>query len=279
MKALILQMRGAGDSSRAVEQQEYLEYTGLAPNQIDFADLFDQPGFPPERLLDYGLLFIGGISRDKPSELSWPAHRFPFIQNLRRLMRLAIEKKVPSLLSCGGFAIAGDMLGAKTYGKSENFELGVYPLRKTEAARRDVFLRPVSDGLNMVLGHVKYFVETPPGTELLFYTNTYADRVPVQAFKVTGAPFYAFQGHPEISCYELAERVKPMRYRRNYFPKRPGHAHDAQNGYNDEAYKAFCRLQADTSEAQGLLKRFVKLVEEGAFSPPIQSSPDRETEM
>lgn len=271
MKALLLQMRGAGDSSREVEQQEYLEYTDLPQGQMDFIDLFDEPGFPPERLLTYDLLFIGGISRDKPSELSWPAHRFPFIHNLRRLMQLAIEEKVPSLLSCGGFAIAGDMLGARTYGKPENFELGVYPLWKTEAAERDVFLGPVSDGLNMVLGHVKYFAETPPGTELLFYTNTYADRMPVQAFKVTGVPFYAFQGHPEISCYELAERVKPMHYRHNYFPKRPGHAGDEQNGYNKEAYQAFCRLEANTSEAQGLLRRFVELVEAGAFSTDTPS--------
>ena len=114
MQALILQMRGAGDSSRAVEQQEFLDYTGLSPRQVDFVDLYDHPGFEPRRLLDYDALFIGGISRDEPDQPSWPLQCFPFIDNLRALMRLTIEEKVPALLSCGGFAIAGDLLGART---------------------------------------------------------------------------------------------------------------------------------------------------------------------
>lgn len=265
MRALILQMRGAGDSSRAVEQQEYLDYTGLSPREVDFVDLYDCPGFDPRRLLDYDALFIGGISRDEPEELSWPVHRFPFIHNLRALIRLAIEEQLPALLSCGGFAIAGDMLGARTLARRTGFELGVYPLRKTEAADRDPFLGPFSDRLLMVSGHVKYFAETPPGTELMYYTDTYAERAPVHAFKVIGAPFYAFQGHPEISCAELAGRIEPMLYRRHYFPSRPGHPRDAPHGYNIDAYDAFCRLQGDTSEAQRLLRRFVEMVEEGGL--------------
>ncbi len=258
-------MRGAGDSSRAVEQQEYLDYTGLSPRQVDFVDLYDRPAFEPQRLLDYDALFIGGISRDDPEELTWPAHRFPFIDSLRALMRLAIEQRVPALLSCGGFAIAGDLLGAETLAWKEGFELGVYALCKTEAAERDPFLGPVPDGLLMVSGHVKYFAETPPGTELLFYTDTYAERVPVHAFKVIGAPFYAFQGHPEISCAELAGRIHPLSYRRHYFPPRPDHPRDVSLGYNPDGYDAFCRLQGDTSEAQGLLRRFVEMVGAGAL--------------
>lgn len=265
MKALILQMRGAGDSSRSLEQQEYLQYAGLAPDQAHFVDLFDEPDFEPRRLLDHDLLFIGGISRDRADELHWPESRFPFIRNLFALMELAIEERVPALLSCGGFAIAGDMLGARTLARTENFELGVYSLWKTEAARQDVFLGSVSDGLPMVSGHIKYFEVTPPDTELLMYTNEYAPCVPVHAFKVKGAPFYAFQGHPEVSCAELAGRVEPLHYRRHYFPPRPDHVPDARLGYNEETYRTFCELQADTSEAQGLLRRFVGLVEEGTW--------------
>jgi GMP synthase-like glutamine amidotransferase len=161
--------------------------------------------------------------------------------------------------------IAGDMLGAKTYIRERNWELGVYHLEKTQAAREDIFLGPISEGMPIVCGHVKYFEEVPPGTELLLYTNEYGDQVPVHAFKVKGAPFYAFQGHLEISCEELYQRVAPMLYRQHYFPPKPGNAEHARLGYNPETYDEFCNLKTDTSEAQGLLKRFVKMVEEGQF--------------
>ncbi len=265
MKALILQMRGIEDSSRLIEQQEYIDYTGLDKKQIDFVDLYDEPDLNPEKVLEYDVLFSGGISKDSPTELSWPESRFPFIHNFRTLMRLAIEKKIPTFLSCGGYVIAGHMLGAKMLNRVRDFELGVYRLQKTEAAKTDIFLGPVSDRLPMVAGHVKYFAETPPGTELMFYTNEYGPKIPIHAFKVKNAPFYAFQGHPEISCQELSDRIKPMLYRKHYFPKRPGNVVDEKKGYNEEAYLAFCDLEADTSEAQDLLKRFVSLTQSGIF--------------
>ncbi len=266
MRALVLQMRGNGDSSREVEQQQYLTYTGLRPDQITFVDLYLQPDLKPDLLLEHDVLFVGGISRDNPTELDWPRQQFPFIDNLRAIMNLAIDKKVPAMLSCGGFIIAGDFFGGQTFVKEDDFELGVYPLQKTKAAEQDIFLGAVSDSLMMVSGHKKYLAETPPGTVLMFYTNEYADRVPVHAFKVMGAPFYAFQGHPEISCAELFERIKPMMYRTKYFPKRIGNLTDEEYGYNFKAFEEFCTLEANTDEAQGLLKRFVALVKEGAFT-------------
>lgn len=265
MKVLVLQMRGSGDRSREAEQQEYLQYTGLPPAAIDFMDIYDTPDFDPAILLSYDALMVGGISRDVATELSWPEERFPFIHNLYALFRLAIAKKIPSLLSCGGFVIAADMLGAKMQYKLRDFELGVYKMIKTEAARRDSFLNSTSDQLPMVVGHLKFFAEAPPNTELLLYTNSYAPGVPVHAFKVKSAPFYAFQGHPEISCEEIAQRVEPMLYRKHYFPMRDDHPEDQQHGYNVKAYQAFCDLKTDTSEAQSLLRRFVKMVEAGTF--------------
>ncbi|HKK76689.1 MAG TPA: hypothetical protein VJ953_16550 [Saprospiraceae bacterium] len=269
MKLLVLQMRGGGDGSRLAEQEEYLRYTGLSTDQIDFIDLFEHPRVPAERLLDYDCLMVGGISRDVATELTWPVERFPFIHDLYAIFRLAITQKVPSLLSCGGFVIAGTMLGGKMQYKLRNFELGVYKMLKTQAARQDLFLGSISEELPMVSGHVKYFAETPPNTELLLYTNSYAPGVPIHAFKVKDAPFYAFQGHPEISCAEIAQRIEPLLYRRHYFPKREQHPADEQAGYNVDAYQAFCDLKEDTSEAQDLLRRFVEMVEEGAFAKTI----------
>lgn len=266
MKLLVLQMRGAEDNSRLTEQEEYLRYTGLSRQQIDFVDLYEQPKIAAEYLLHYDALMVGGISRDKATELDWPESRFPFIHHLYAIFRLAIAEKIPSLLSCGGFVIAADMLGAKMQYKLRDFELGVYKMLKTEAARQDLFLGPFSEAIPMVLGHVKYFSEAPPQTDLLLYTESYAPGVPIQAFKVNNAPFYAFQGHPEISCAEIYQRVDPLPYRQHYFPARQGHTKDAKAGYNVEAYQAFCALKEDTSEAQDLLRRFVELVDKGAFT-------------
>lgn len=269
MKLLVLQMRGAGDNSRLTEREEYLRYTGLSGEQIDFIDLFEQPEVAAERLLDYDCLMVGGISRDVSTELSWPEARFPFIHHLYAIFQLAIAKKIPSLLSCGGFVIAGTMLGGKMQYKLRDFELGVYKMIKTEAAREDLFLGLTSEALPMVSGHVKYFAEAPPNTDLLLYTNTYSPGVPIHAFKVKGAPFYAFQGHPEISCEEIAQRIEPLLYRKHYFPPRQDHPEDEQADYNIDAYQAFCALKMDTSEAQGLLRRFVEMVQAGAFAKTI----------
>lgn len=265
MKALILQMRGAEDSSREVEQQEYLVYTGLDQDQVDFIDLYEKPDVDPTLVLQYDVLFVGGISRDLPTELTWPEERFPFIHRLNRLLQLAIEHQVPSLLSCGGFVIAAALLGTPLYYRLENFEIGVFRLQKTQAAEQDVLLAEVADHLPMVVGHVKYCKTVPPNAELLLYTDSYAEQMPVHAFKLKNAPFYAFQGHPEISCADLAGRVKPMLYRKHYFPPRATHPEDKKLGYNEAAYEHFCAIETDTSEAQHLLKRFVELVKQNAF--------------
>ena len=265
MKALVLQMRGTEDPSREVERAQYLRYSGLSPEEVDFVDLFEQPDWNPEQLLAYDLLFIGGISKDEPDELSWPEEKFPFIQNLREGMRLAIREKLPSLLSCGGFVIAGDMLGGETLAKLENHELGVIGIQKAAAAEDDPLLAPISSVLPIVCGHIKYFKQAPPGTELLYFSDTYEPGIPLQAFKLKGVPFYAFQGHPEISSTDLFDRIKPMMYRKHYFPKRDGHPEDEAYGYNHEAFLHASSIKKDTSEAQGLLKRFVDLVKEGAF--------------
>lgn len=265
MKVLVLQMRGLEDSSRAVEQQEYLAYTGLDRNQVDFVDLYENPHIDPAVILDYDALLVGGISTDLPTELDWPEERFPFIHHLNDLLQLAIQHKVPSLLSCGGFIIAASLLGTPLYYRLENFEIGVYRLKKTSAAEEDILLSEVSDDLPMVVGHVKYCKTIPLNAELLLYTNSYAEKVPVHAFKLKDAPFYAFQGHPEISCADLVGRVKPLLYRKHYFPPRIEHPEDEALGYNKAAYERFCALETDTSEAQNLLKRFVELVKQKAF--------------
>jgi len=265
MKALVLQMRGIDDPSREVERAQYLKYTGLSESEVDFVDLYEQYDWNPQSLQDYDVLFIGGISKDEAEELSWPEEKFPFIQNLRAGMQLAIDKKIPALLSCGGFVIAGDMLGGETLAKLENHELGVIGIQKSPQAEKDVFLAAVPPILPIVCGHIKYFDKAPPGTDILYFSDTYEPGIPLQAFKVQGAPFYAFQGHPEISSSDLFDRIKPMMYRKHYFHKRKGHPEDEKYGYNHEAFMHASSIKKDTSEAQALLKRFVELVKEGSF--------------
>ncbi|MEO0339125.1 MAG: hypothetical protein AAF242_07910 [Bacteroidota bacterium] len=266
IKFLLLQMRGTEDSSRIVERQSYLQYTHLKPEELDTVDLFEHPIIDPTIIRKYDGLLVGGISKDLPTELTWPKERFPFIDYLYQLLHIAIDEKIPSLLSCGGYVIAADMLGAKMHARLDGFEIGVYNMIKTQDAQLDILLQGTPNPLPMVVGHIKYFKTTPPNTTLLLYTDTYSPQVPVQAFKVNRAPFYAFQGHPEISCSDLSGRVKPPMYRKHYFPPRPGHADDCEMGYNQEAYQAFCALEQDTSASQSLLKTFVDLVRQGALS-------------
>jgi GMP synthase (glutamine-hydrolysing) len=240
LRFLLVQIRKDPDVL-APERAGFIELSGLAGRQVTTLDVYRQPQFSPSILEEYDALMIGGLSDDPSDSLQLPRERFPFLENLQMLIRQAVHLKKPSLLSCGGFMIASEILGASVVIDPAREELGVYTITLTEGSRRDPLFIGFPRSFKAVSGHIKSTLTTPPGCTLL----ASSERCPVHAFTVEGAPFYAFQFHPEIRCEQLQARVE--RYREKYFK-------------TEAEYRRFIALMDDTSVANSIIRRFVELV-------------------
>lgn len=240
IRLLLIQMRKDPDMLLP-ERQSFVSLSGLEDEHFSTLDVFRQPDFAPQIIDRFDALIIGGLSDDPSDSVEMPPEVFPFIENLQGLMLHAIKIKKPAFLSCGGFMIASIALGGAVTLDPAFAELGVYDIQLTEAALRDPLFQDFPPRFKAVSGHQKSTVAVPAGCDLLAYTQ----KCPVHAFKVRQAPFYAFQFHPEIRCEELRARVEL--YKDKYFT-------------NEEAYQAFIRLMADTSDANRIVGRFVEWV-------------------
>lgn len=225
------------------ERRSFVALSGLRDEQFVELDVFRRTTFPPQVIDPYDGLVIGGLSDDPSDSIEMSPDIFPFIESLQGLMLYAIKTRKPSLLSCGGFMVASVALGGAIVLDPARAELGVYDIHLTEAARRDPLFWDYPASIKAVSGHQKSTVDTPEGCELL----AYSEGCPIHAFKARGAPFYAFQFHPEIRCEELYARV--ALYKDKYF--------DAE-----EDFDRFVSLMADTSDANRIVRRFVELVAE-----------------
>ncbi|MDX1665792.1 MAG: hypothetical protein R3350_01110 [Saprospiraceae bacterium] len=240
LRVLLLQMR-MDRNMLSAERQGFLKFSGLEDHQLESLDLFRQPEFSPELIHAYDAVFIGGISDDPSQSLQLPPAQFPFINNLKAMIRLILECKKPAFLSCGGFMIASRLMGARVVIDPEMQEMGIYDIKLTKEGKADPIFRGFPPSFKAVSGHQKSTLEAPAGCSRL----AFSDRCPVQAFRHNSFLFYAFQFHPEIETRALKSRVEA--YREKYFDSR-------------EAYEAFINLMDDTTLANTLLSRFVELM-------------------
>ncbi|MDH3650232.1 MAG: hypothetical protein OEQ53_11145 [Saprospiraceae bacterium] len=225
----------------AVERRAFVDFSGLKEDQITTLDVFKYPDFPASLVEDYDALMMGGLSDDASDRIALPHSFHPIIDNLNGLMQQSIERQIPSLLSCGGFMLASLMLGARVIIDPDQAELGMYQINLTEQAKTDVLLGSLPPMFKAVSGHNKSTVELPPNCIHL----AYSERCQVHGFKVAGAPFYAFQFHPEITCSDLEARLEA--YKDKYFA-------------TEEGYQAFINMCDSTEVANSIITRFVALV-------------------
>ena len=223
------------------EYQNFLEHTRLKKNHLYAINLCEHPNLDPGILDRYDAFLIGGYSDDPSDRLDLDVVTYPFIKSLNSLLKYAVAIKKPGLLSCGGFMLASVLLGGELTLDRAMKEMDILPITLTEKAKNDPLLSSLPDQLSIVSGHLKSTNKLPPNTDLL----AYSDRCPIHAFKITDAPIYAFQGHPEMTANQLKERVEP--YKDKYF-----------NG--EEDYKRFISNNASTKEANQILSRFVEMI-------------------
>ena len=230
LRILLVQIR-RDPSVVPSERRDFLECSHLSEEQLETLDVFRRPDFSPHIIDDYDAMMIGGLSDDDSDQIALPSFFNPILEPMFSLMQRAIEKKIPSLLSCGGFMLASDLVGARVIIDPDQSELGVYPISLTQDAQSDILLRSLPSTFEAVSGHIKSTIDLPDHCVSLAFSQ----RCQIHGFKVVNAPFYAFQFHPEITCENLKARIEA--YKDKYFT-------------NDEAYQAFINMSFNTENCQ-----------------------------
>lgn len=197
LKLLLLQIRDQA-KVREEELESFARYCRLDKQQIDVLNVFDTHDFKRDIVAPYDALLIGGASEASVLE----PENYPFIEASEELIRYCVEVGKPTFASCYGFQAATLALGGKIIRDRDNYEMGTIPIQLTERAKEDPLLYDVPNGFLAVSVHVEKALESPPGTELLAYTE-----VCCHAFKVKDKPFWAFQFHPEVDRATLVERL------------------------------------------------------------------------
>jgi len=242
LKILLVQIR-LDQSVLPAERQEFVHFSGLNEEQIITLDVFQTPNFKPDILDGYDALMIGGLSDDLSDQIELPASFDPFLENLNGLMLRAIDHKIPSLLSCGGFMLASLLLGARVVIDPEQFEVGIFQISLTKEGQEDPLFKDFPGQFDAVSGHHKSTIDLPSNCIRL----AFSERCGVHGFKIAEVPFYAFQFHPEISCPNLKARLEA--YKDKYFD-------------TEEEYLAFIHMTHSTEVANSIITRFVRLVAE-----------------
>lgn len=236
LRLLLLQIRD-DHRVRREEHESFAQYAGLGVDQIDILNVFDTPRFDADSLHGYDGLLVGGSSAASVLE----PETYSFLPYARALMRHCISETIPVFASCFGFQLAVQELGGEITRDLQNFEMGTLPIEVLPHAHADdPLFRGMGESLLAVSVHQESAVECPPGCVELARTE-----VCCHAFRVEGAPFWAFQFHPELdrACVEQRLRI----YQDSYLD---------DDGHLDDV---LANLQ-DTPRANQMLRAFVEAV-------------------
>ena len=240
IRTLLIHLR-KDDNVCLPERLNFLEHTGLYASQVDSINLCNEPKFDHQVLEEYDAFLVGGFSDDPPNYVGIESSIYPFIGALESLINLAIENRVPGILSCGGFMFASVLLGGKLTLDRGRREMDIVDVHLETEFKEDPLFTDLPETISIVSGHLKSTVELPAGTRILARSK----RCPIHAFKVDDTSIYAFQGHPEITAQTIKERVKP--YKDKYFD-------------SEEEYLNLINSTKDTFYANQILKNFVKYI-------------------
>jgi len=200
-RLLLIQIRD-NPHVRREEVESFARHGGVPLGAIDVLNVFDTPDFAPSAARGYDAVLVGGASEASVLE----PERFPFVARIVDLLMEVIEQRQPTFASCFGFQAAVIGLGGRIIRDEADFEMGTIPLRLTPAAAQDPLLRDTPDGFLAVSCHRERSIDPPPGTVGLIETDPCC-----HTFRVPGAPFWAFQFHPELDRQRFVERLGAFR--------------------------------------------------------------------
>lgn len=198
IKILLLQIR-RDPAVRKEEHSSFARYAKLDLNQIDILNVFDTPDFDFSIAKDYDAIFVGGASEASVLEKA----EYPFVPHSINFLKHLVEIQKPVFASCFGYQLAVLALDGEIIRDTNNFEMGTYQIELTSAADEDQLMKGIPNNFWMVSCHQEKALSLPKTCELLGFTDD-----STHLFKVKGAPFWAFQFHPELDLECLTTRLR-----------------------------------------------------------------------
>jgi len=235
LRYLLLQIRDADDPIRQQEVACFADAIGCDAQQIATLDLLSTR-ISQTRLDAADAVLIGGSGNYSAASES------PWLDDVLADLRLLVELRTPTFASCWGFQALARALGGRCINDPAHAELGPIELTLTAAGRDDPLFGRLDSPLLGLAGHEDHVVELPPDAVLL----ASSELVTNQAFKLTDAPIYCTQFHPELSCATFLDRIAAYP---QYVERIAGTTY--------EAFAARCR---DTPQSRELLSRFAEVV-------------------
>lgn len=142
---------------------------------------------PPASDRYRGLIVLGGEMGVHETD------RFPHLDRVRRIIRAALDRNLPTLGICLGGQLLAQVLGGRVASPSSHGEKGICRVKLTRAGEGDPLFSGVTPEFTTFQYHNDSFT-VPPGALLL----AHSDLCPVQAFRF-GPCGYGVQFHPEVN--------------------------------------------------------------------------------
>jgi len=228
---LLLQSRRTTDPTAGHEHECFAESLNVPLKQVQVHNLVE--AMPTPNLLDNKLLLLGGSGEFSVLDSE------PFVRKFIELLENEVlRNKRPTFCSCFGFQALVLAGGGSVIHDTPNTEVGTFELTLTDAGTSDPLMASLGPSFKAQQGHKDRADRLPSGIQNL----AYSERVPYQAFRVTDAPIFATQFHPELSMAANTKRY--LWYKERY-------------GKVDVDNDAVLSSMEETTESTSLLRRWV----------------------
>jgi GMP synthase (glutamine-hydrolysing) len=162
---------------------------------VDLMQPFDGEALPP-RLEHEALVVLGG------SMSAWHDSEHPWLEDIRRLFREAVEHRRPALGICLGAQLMAQAFGGTVTKGQRGVEAGVVEVSLRPEARDDVLLALMPDPFPSGAMHADSITQLPSGAAWLGSSGQYDH----QAFRY-GTCAWGVQFHPEVSLRTYASWI------------------------------------------------------------------------
>lgn len=134
-----------------------------------------------------GLVIMGGPMSANDED------RYPWLSDEMQLIRATIKAEKPTLGHCLGAQLIAKAMGAQVIANPSGPEIGWFPVEKTVAGRRSLWLKGLPESFLLFHWHGETFM-LPEGGIPILSSALCAN----QAFSI-GQHCLALQGHPEVT--------------------------------------------------------------------------------
>jgi GMP synthase (glutamine-hydrolysing) len=238
LRVLLLQARKPGDPMSGHEHLCFAEKIELAPEQIVPYDLCEGPP-ATSAFGNHDAVMVGGSG-----DFAVSKGNLPHFEAYLDFLRETVARRHPAFLSCFGFQSVAHAMRGDLIADHDNREVGTYDVTLNEAGLSDELFGQLPRVFAAQLGHQERVRGIPD--ELVGLGSS--ERCPIQALRVTGAPVWGTQFHPELDRRRNLERLRA--YAASYSVLAAGSADPPPD---EEFFR-------ESAEASTLLQRFVKLV-------------------